>query len=212
MPKRPQTQKEELANAISHGIGLLAALVAIPFLIQKAAAAQELSTLVGAAIFSLGVLMVYTFSTLYHSARNPRRKSKLQVLDHISIFFLIAGSYTPMMLAVLAPDQGLTFLGILWGSVLAGSILKLFYTGKFKVLSVAIYLLMGWLAAFFLDEISAKISFETVTWIGAGGLAYTIGVFFYVQSNKLYYHAIWHIFVLMGTAAHFVAVYHLVAI
>ncbi|MBN7811049.1 hemolysin III family protein [Algoriphagus sp. H41] len=210
MPKRPQSPREELANALSHGIGLLAALVAIPFLIRKAMENQEPSALVGAAVFSLGVVMVYTFSTLYHSARSPRNKARLQVLDHISIYFLIAGSYTPMMLTVLAPRQAMIFLGILWGSVLAGSVLKLFFTGRFKVLSVAIYLLMGWLAVFFLEDIAAKISFETLAWVGAGGLAYTAGVFFYVQSDKPFYHTVWHIFVLAGTACHFMAVYGMV--
>lgn len=210
MPKRPQSPQEELANALSHGIGLLAALVAIPFLIRKAMENQEPTALVGAAVFSLGVVMVYTFSTLYHSVRSAKKKARLQVLDHISIYFLIAGSYTPMMLAVLAPDRALVFLGILWGSVLAGSVLKLFFTGRFKVLSVAIYLLMGWLAVFFLEDIAAKISFKTLAWVGAGGLAYTAGVFFYVQSDKPFYHTVWHIFVLAGTACHFVAVYGMV--
>lgn len=209
MPKRPQTPKEELANAVSHGVGLVLGLIGIPFLIQKAHETGETSTLVGVFAFSLGILMVYTFSTLYHSARNPKRKSKLQVLDHVSIYFLIAGSYTPMVFEVLNPDKSVIFLAILWGSVLVGSFFKLFFTGRFKTLSVALYLLMGWLAVFFLDEVSGKISFETLSWIGAGGLAYTTGVFFYIQSNKPFYHTVWHIFVLAGTVCHFVAVYRM---
>lgn len=209
MPKRPQTPKEELANAVSHGVGLVLGLIWIPFLIQKAHETGETSTLVGVFAFSLGILMVYTFSTLYHSARNPKRKSKLQVLDHVSIYFLIAGSYTPMVFEVLNPDKSVIFLAILWGSVLVGSFFKLFFTGRFKTLSVALYLLMGWLAVFFLDEVSGKISFETLSWIGAGGLAYTAGVFFYIQSNKPFYHTVWHIFVLAGTVCHFVAVYRM---
>lgn len=209
MPKRPQTPKEELANAVSHGVGLVLGLIGIPFLIQKAHETGETSTLVGVFAFSLGILMVYTFSTLYHSARNPKRKSKLQVLDHVSIYFLIAGSYTPMVFEVLNPDKSVIFLAILWGSVLVGSFFKLFFTGRFKTLSVALYLLMGWLAVFFLDEVSGKISFETLSWIGAGGLAYTAGVFFYIQSNKPFYHTVWHIFVLAGTVCHFVAVYRM---
>lgn len=209
MPKRPQTPKEELANAVSHGVGLVLGLTGIPFLIQKAHETGETSTLVGVFAFSLGILMVYTFSTLYHSARNPKRKSKLQVLDHVSIYFLIAGSYTPMVFEVLNPDKSVIFLAILWGSVLVGSFFKLFFTGRFKTLSVALYLLMGWLAVFFLDEVSGKISFETLSWIGAGGLAYTAGVFFYIQSNKPFYHTVWHIFVLAGTVCHFVAVYRM---
>lgn len=210
MPKRPQTEKEELANAVSHGFGLVLALVGIPFLIQKTLENSQATAWVGGIAFSVGMLMVYTFSTFYHAATNPKWKNKLQVMDHIAIYFLIAGSYTPMVLAVLKQDKAIIFLSILWGSVLIGTFFKLFYTGRFKVLSVAIYLTMGWLAVFFVQDIVAQISLETMTWIGVGGVAYTIGVYFYVKSEKLYYHTIWHVFVLAGTAAHFVAVYQVI--
>ncbi|OOG75367.1 hemolysin III family protein [Algoriphagus sp. A40] len=209
MSKRLQTPKEELANAISHGIGLVLGLIGIPFLIQKAAETDQLSALIGGIAFSFGIVMVYTFSTLYHASKNPRWKGKLQIWDHISIYFLIAGSYTPMVLAVLKQDKAILFLLILWASVLIGSLFKLFFTGRFKVLSVVIYLTMGWLAVFFFQDILEKISFETLAWIGAGGLAYTVGVYFYIKSDKPYYHTIWHVFVLVGTFAHFVAVYQL---
>lgn len=208
--RRIQTPKEELANAVSHGVGLALGLIAIPFLIRKALESDDLSSLIGAVAFSLGVVMVYTFSTLYHASTHPRWKSKLQVLDHIAIYFLIAGSYTPMVLAVLKPDKALLFLSILWGSVLIGTFFKIFFTGRFKVLSVVIYLTMGWLAVFFFRDIVERISWETLVWIGAGGMAYSIGVYFYLKSDKLYYHSIWHLFVLAGTVAHFVAVYFLV--
>lgn len=210
MSKRIQTPKEELANAVSHGIGLVFGLIGIPFLIQKTLQTDQLSALIGAIAFSLGIVMVYTFSTLYHATTNPKWKSKLQIWDHISIYFLIAGSYTPMVLAVLKQDKAILFLSILWASVLVGSLFKLFFTGRFKMLSVVIYLTMGWLAVFFIQDILDQISFETLAWIGAGGLAYTVGVYFYIKSDKLYYHTVWHIFVLAGTFAHFVAVYHLV--
>ncbi|RIW14070.1 hypothetical protein D0X99_14815 [Algoriphagus lacus] len=209
MAKRTQTLKEESANALSHGLGLVLGLVGIPFLVQKSLEKEGISALIAGIAFSLGILMVYTFSTWYHSTKDRRLKSKLQVLDHISIFFLIAGSYTPMVLAVLQKDKAILFLSILWISVLVGTFFKLFFTGRFKVLSVAIYLLMGWLAVFFLDEVLGKISFGTLVWVGAGGLAYTIGVFFYVKSDKPYFHTIWHLFVLAGTIAHFVAVYQI---
>lgn len=210
MSKRLQTPKEELANALSHGVGLVLGLIGIPFLIQKAVETDQLSDLIGGIAFSFGIVMVYTFSTLYHASKNPRWKSKLQIWDHISIYFLIAGSYTPMVLAVLKQDKAILFLSILWASVLVGSLFKLFFTGRFKVLSVVIYLTMGWLAVFFFQDILEKISIETLGWIGAGGLAYTVGVYFYIKSEKPYYHTIWHIFVLAGTIAHFVAVYQLV--
>lgn len=210
MSKRSQTSKEELANAVSHGIGLAFGLIGIPFLILKALESDQLSALIGSLAFSLGIVMVYTFSTLYHASSNPRWKSRLQIWDHISIYFLIAGSYTPMVLAVLKPDKAILFLAILWVAVLVGSLFKLFFTGRFKILSVVIYLTMGWLAVFFIKDIMEKISFETLAWIGIGGMAYTLGVYFYIQSNKPFYHTIWHVFVLAGTFAHFVAVYQLV--
>ncbi len=210
MPKRAQTPKEELANAVSHGFGLVLGVIGIPFLIHKTLESDSLSALIGGVAFSLGILMVYAFSTFYHAAKDLRWKSKLQVFDHIAIYFLIAGSYTPMILAVLKQEKAIIFLAILWGSVLIGTFFKVFFTGKFKRLSVIIYLSMGWLAVFFIPDILGKISLITLAWIGAGGLAYTIGVYFYVKSEKFYFHTIWHIFVLLGTIAHFIAVYQLV--
>jgi hemolysin III len=210
MPKRVQTPGEELANAVSHGFGLVLAIIGIPFLIQRIIENGQATAWIGGIAFGIGMLMVYTFSTIYHAEKDQKRKNKLQVMDHIAIYFLIAGSYTPMVLAVLKQEKAILFLAILWGSVLVGTFFKLFFTGRFKVLSVAIYLTMGWLAVFFVQDIIAQISLETMTWIGVGGAAYTIGVYFYVKSEKLYYHTIWHVFVLAGTAAHFVAVYQVI--
>ena len=210
MPKREQTPKEELANAVSHGFGLLLGLIGIPFLILKAMENGRFSAFIAALAFALGIIMVYTSSTLYHAAKDQKLKIRLQVLDHISIYFLIAGSYTPMVLAVLKQDKAILFLSILWGSVLVGTFFKLFYTGRFKILSVVIYLTMGWLAVFFFQDILERISFMTLAWIGVGGLAYTIGVYFYIKSEKPFFHSIWHIFVLAGTISHFVAVYQVI--
>ena len=208
--KRSQSPPEELANAWTHGVGLIAGIIAIPFLLDQAFSSTKEWTVLGAFTFWLGLMMVYGFSTAYHAAQNPKKKSRLQIMDHVSIYFLIAGSYTPMILAILKMETAVIFLGIIWGSVLVGTFFKLFFTGKFKTLSVIIYLTMGWLAIFFIQELVEKISWDTLVWIGIGGLSYTIGVYFYVKSEKLYYHAIWHLFVLGGTAAHFVAVYQLI--
>lgn len=204
--KRIQTPTEERANAWSHGFGLLLGLIGIPFLLAKAFAQDETEPIIGTISFSIGILMVYTFSTLYHATKNSSKKARLQILDHVSIYFLIAGSYTPMVLAILKPGKAILFLSIIWGSVLIGTFFKLFFTKKFKTLSLVIYLTMGWLAVFFFNDLMEKLSLETLIWIGVGGLSYTLGVYFYVKSNRLYYHAIWHLFVLGGTAAHYVAV------
>lgn len=209
LEKRLQTRAEERANALSHGFGLLLGLIGIPFLIVKAFGQNEAEPIIGVIAFSIGILMVYSFSTLYHATINPSKKTKLQVLDHVSIYFLIAGSYTPMVLAILKPGKAILFLSIIWGSVLVGTFFKLFFTKKFKTLSLVIYLTMGWLAVFFFNDLMEKLSFETLVWIGIGGLSYTIGVYFYVKSQRPYYHTIWHLFVLGGTAAHFVAVFQI---
>jgi len=208
--KRAQSPTEELANAWTHGVGLVAGIFAIPFLLNQAFSSTKEWAVLGAFTFGLGLLMVYGFSTAYHATVNSEKKSKLQIMDHVSIYFLIAGSYTPMILSILKKETALIFLGIIWGSVLVGTFFKLFFTGKFKTLSVIIYLTMGWLAVFFIQDLIEKISWDTLIWIGIGGMSYTIGVYFYVKSEKLYYHAIWHLFVLAGTSAHFVAVYQLV--
>lgn len=204
--KRPQTPKEERANALSHGLGLVLGLIGTPFLIDLARKQEDLKFLIGALAFCLGILMVYGFSTAYHAAKSPPKKARLQVMDHVSIYFLIAGSYTPMVLSILNTDTAILFLAIIWCSVLIGTFFKIFFTGKFKTLSVIIYLTMGWLAVFFFNDLVQKLSLQTLFWIGAGGLSYTIGVYFYVKSEKLYYHSIWHLFVLGGTLAHFIAV------
>lgn len=207
--KRPQTPSEEHANALSHGFGLLLGVVAIPILILKARATEDLKLLIGSIAFGVGVWMVYTFSTAYHAAKNPSKKVKLQVFDHVSIYFLIAGSYTPMLLAILDTKKALIFLSIIWGSVVVGTFFKLFFTGRFKTLSVIIYLTMGWLALFFFDDLMEKLAMETLFWIGAGGLSYTIGTLFYVKSEKRYFHAIWHVWVLGGTICHYLAVWNI---
>lgn len=210
MTKRIQTPKEERANAVSHGAGLLLAVIAIPFLLQKSLEKGDFPSLIAVSAFALGIIMVYANSTFYHALQTPKLKNRFQILDHISIYFLIAGSYSPMILAVLPLEKAIIFLSILWGAVLIGSFFKLFYTGRFKILSISLYLLMGWISVFFMQEVMEKISTETLIWVGLGGLCYTIGVYFYLQSDKLYYHSIWHLFVLGGTASHFVAIHQVV--
>jgi hemolysin III len=209
MLKRLQTDKEEFYNAWSHGIGFLLGLIGIPFLLIRANGLAEIGFLLACLAFSIGILMVYSSSTLYHLAKPGHRKDHFQKADHISIYFLIAGSYTPMILKVLPREKAILFLAILWAFVLAGSIFKFFFAGKYKFVSVGLYLAMGWISVFLIKAMWENLSGESLTWILLGGLSYTIGVFFYVQSNRLYFHAIWHIFVLLGTASHFFAIWTL---
>ena len=209
MTKRLQTEKEEYFNSLSHGIGFFFGLVGIPFLLFRANDLSNFNLLFACAAFSLGILMVYSSSTLYHLAKAGHRKDHFQKADHISIYFLIAGSYSPMILTVLEEKKAMMFLSILWGFVLIGSIFKFFFAGRFKFISVGLYLAMGWISVFLIRSMWENLSGEILTWIALGGLSYTIGVYFYVKSNRLYFHSIWHVFVLLGTASHFCAIWTL---
>ncbi len=207
LPKRIQTPKEERLNALSHGVGLLLALIFTPFLLSLAFGIGDFDLNLACISFCLGMILVYTSSTFYHLAKERRLKHKLQKADHISIYFLIAGSYSPLVLGILERDKALLFLGILWFLVILGTLFKLFFIGRFRFVSVALYLGMGWMSVIIFRSMWDKFPGDIIFWIALGGLFYTVGVFFYVQSKKLYYHAIWHLFVLGGTASHFMAIW-----
>lgn len=209
MAKRSQTQKEEFYNAFSHGIGVILGLIGIPFLLIKTVPLSDLDFLLASISFSAGILMVYASSTLYHLASAGHRKAIYQKADHISIYFLIAGSYSPMLLSVLPRGEAILWLSLLWGFVIFGTVFKIFFAGKYKFVSVGLYLAMGWVSVFLLKAMWENLSAEILTWILVGGLSYTIGVYFYIFSNRPYFHAIWHVFVLFGTISHFFAVYSL---
>jgi len=157
-------------------------------------------------------LLVYTCSTLYHSFHQPKVKRVLHILDHISIYFMIAGSYTPFVLTYLYNTTGITLLSILWGLTIIGSFFKLFFTGRFEKLSVALYLIMGWMIVFIARPVVANLPMDCILMILAGGLSYTIGVIFYRWEKSPYHHAIWHLFVLGGSICHYIAVWKVVAI
>lgn len=207
MTKRAQTKKEEFYNAQTHGLGVILGLVGLPFLIAKAIAKEDIDYLLATLSFAAGALMVYSSSTLYHLARAGRRKAIYQKADHISIYFLIAGSYSPMILSVLPRENAIIWLSLLWGFVGLGTIFKVFFAGKYKFVSVALYLMMGWVSVFLIRAMWENLSAEILTWILIGGLGYTLGVYFYVKSHRPYFHSIWHLFVLLGTIAHFVAIW-----
>ncbi len=207
LPKRIQTPKEERLNALSHGVGLLMALIFTPFLLSLAFGIGDFDLNLASISFCLGMILVYTSSTFYHLAKERRLKQKLQKADHISIYFLIAGSYSPLVLGILERDKALLFLGILWFLVILGTLFKLFFIGRFRFVSVALYLGMGWMSVIIFRSMWDKFPGDIIFWIALGGIFYTVGVFFYVQSKKLYYHAIWHLFVLGGTASHFAAIW-----
>ena len=204
--KREQTRKEEIVNAISHGVGILFCLIAMPFLLIDSFNENQLSIFISVLAFGIGMLLVYTFSTLFHAAKNPKVKDILQIGDHISIYFLIAGTYTPLMVRYLSSKTATVFLGVMWSIVAIGIIFKIFFTKKFKFVSVLLYLALGWMIVFVIKPLIHNVPLTVFWWILGGGLSYTVGVYFYVKSHKPFYHAIWHVFVLLGTILHFVAI------
>jgi hemolysin III len=151
--------------------------------------------------------MVFGFSSLYHFQREPSRKYLMKKWDHISIYYLIAGSYTPFLLAYASEKTAFTMLAVLWGLALAGTIFKIFFTGKFRFVSTGIYLAMGWSIVAAPSEFADAIPDRQFFWIWFGGIFYTVGVLFYLVKKIPYHHAIWHIFVLLGAVAHFVGVW-----
>lgn len=198
--------KEELANSLTHGFGVLFGIVAVPILIALATFEGNVPGLVGAAVFGFSFLMVYGFSTLYHSVGYPPLKRVLRIMDHISIYFLIAGSYTPFILTYMLDTTGITLLSVLWGMTLLGIGFKVWFTGRFDKLSVIIYLVMGWLLVVVAKRFFAVVPGEVGIMLVAGGLSYSLGVIFYRWKRLPYHHAIWHLFVLGGSVCHYVAV------
>lgn len=204
--KRLQSAGEELANSVSHGAGFVFAAVGTPFLLAEVARNGGVADLVGAAVFAVTVLLAYLASTLYHAVPWPRAKGVLRAIDHSSIFLLIAGTYTPFTLGVLRGGWGWTLFGMVWTLALAGVIMKSLGGVRFHKLSMAVYLGMGWLIVIAIVPLVERMAPGGLAWLVAGGLAYTGGVLFYALDRYRYCHFIWHLFVLAGTACHFVAV------
>lgn len=207
MKHREQTRNEELANAVSHGLGVLFCLIAMPIVLTITYNDKDLITFYSVAAFAVGMFLVYSCSALYHFVQKEKTKNLLQIADHISIYFLIAGTYTPLMIKYLPSETAFVFLTSMWTVVFLGMFFKIFFIKKFEWLSVVLYLVMGWMIVFVIKPLIDTVPLEVFWWILAGGLSYTIGVYFYVKSYKYYYHTVWHIFVLLGTVLHFMAIY-----
>ena len=197
-----QTKREEFWNTLTHFIGIVLSLVGLPLLIL---ANNNLSSFSLASIlfFEFGLLFVYTSSTLYHYVDNVELKKKLRTLDHISIFYLIAGSYAPICLITLYNDSGIEVFVAVLAIMFIGTFFKLFYTGKYEKFSLFLYLAMGWLIIFKINTLIDLIEFNGLVLIVASGLLYTFGTFFYSSKTIKYSHAIWHLFVLGGSTTHF---------
>ena len=205
---RVQTFGEELANAISHGAGALLALAAIPVLVVDAlAGGRPAVEIFAVSVFGATMLALYLASTFYHALPHGAAKRVFWVLDHAAIYLLIAGTYTPFALGIFMDSWGWSMFALVWGLAAAGVLLKCLGTGVHPALSAGLYLAMGWLALVALDPLLTELSRAGLAWVVAGGIAYTLGVaFFALDARVRYAHFIWHLFVLTGTACHFVAV------
>ncbi|WP_055446261.1 PAQR family membrane homeostasis protein TrhA [Lacinutrix mariniflava] len=203
---RIQTEREELWNTITHGLGAIFGVIALVLLILKDTNKTTYS-LISVVIYGLSIIILFSASTAYHYVKNEKYKHKFRVIDHISIYLLIAGTYTPVLLITLEHSLGWTLFATVWGIAAFGVVLKLFFTGRFNVFSTLLYLVMGWLIVFDFSELKNIMPPEGITLLMLGGAAYTIGIVFYALEKKMFYHVIWHLFVLAGAACHFLMVY-----
>jgi len=196
----------EMANALTHGIGVLFGIASIPALSAVAVKTGNIPDVVGVTIYAFGFLMAFAFSTLYHSVRDVNTKKTLRTLDHISIYILIAGTYTPFLLKYMFNSFGITLLIIQWSLVVIGVVFKMFYTGRFKVFSTLVYIAMGCLLFVGGKTFFVALPTLVMVWIMIGGGFYIFGCIFYLNKKLIYHHAIWHLFVLSAAICHYVAV------
>jgi hemolysin III len=206
LEERPQSLGEEVANSVSHGIGLLAALAAFPILVTTALNRGDLAGIVGATVFATTMVLLYLTSTIFHALPPNRAKRVFQILEHSAIYFLIAGTYTPFTLGVLRGAWGWTLFGLVWSLAIVGTVFKALGGIRYTTFSTWVYLVMGWLVLIAIDPVWTLVPKWGLFWLLAGGIAYTVGAVFYMAERIPYFHFVWHLFVIMGTACHFIAV------
>lgn len=199
--------KEEKINVYSHAAGFFLSIVALILLLIRAVSFGDVFDIVSVSIFGLSLILLYAASTIYHNSTEPVLRSRLNVFDHAAIFVLIAGTYTPFTLLVLEGTIGWIIFGIAWGLALTGITLKLFFIGRYKLLSTIMYVLMGWIIVFAIKPLLDNLPPGGVFWLFAGGVAYTTGAVLYGIKKIPFNHAIFHLFVLLGSFCHFLAVY-----
>lgn len=207
--KKLESRGEEIANFVSHTAGAGLAILGFIMLIIKASWYNNVSALISYIIFSLGLMVLYTMSSIYHGLKPSTAKNVFEILDHSSIYFLIAASYTPFLVLGLKSNLGITLLVIQWIICALGITFKAFFTGKFKGISTIVYLIMGWMIVFSWNELVAKISPISLGFLIAGGILYSLGTIFYMWKVCKFNHMIWHIFVILGSIAHYIAVWFL---
>jgi len=198
---------EERINVLSHALGFVLSVFALALLVTYASRYGSVVHVLSFGVFGLSLVILYAASTVYHSTTNPARRARMRIVDHAAIYVLISGTYTPILLVILSGTLGWVMFGISWGLALIGIILKLFFTGRYSHASTAMYVFMGWLVIFAIKPLIDSFSAEGLWWLFAGGMAYTVGAIIYSFKKIKFHHAIFHVFVLLGSACHFVCVY-----
>lgn len=199
--------KEELWNVITHGFGLLMSITGLTVLVVVSSLHHSVWHIVGNSIYGASLVILYFASTAYHAAKRPSLKVRLNVFDHAAIYVLIAGTYTPLMLVTLRGPWGWSIFGVEWGLAIAGIVLKLFYTGRYDRISTLAYVAMGWLALVAIYPLVMNLSSGGLFWLFAGGIFYSAGAVFYLWHRLNYNHAIFHVFVLLGSISHFICIF-----
>jgi hemolysin III len=211
-PVSGESLAEEKINVLTHGIGFLLSVMGVFFFVYLALSSSNLWMSLSYIIYAITVAFLYGTSTFYHGCKCPIAKKKLRIFDHIGIYLVIAGSYTPIMLQSFDPPISWIIIGIIWGICLLGSALKFFFTGRFVFLSTCLYLLMGWGSIFIYEELYNGLTHEGFLWLVIGGGFYTFGVIFFLLDDLPYNHAIWHLFSLSGTVSHFYLIAYYIAL
>lgn len=203
---RIQSKLEERLNTWTHGVGAALGVAALVLLIIYTDSTTPWS-LFSVIVYGISIIILFLASTFYHAVKGEKRKHYFRIVDHVSIYFLIAGTYTPVLLITLTDSLGWPLFWTVWGIAAFGVILKLFFTGKFEIFSTLLYLVMGWLIIFDFSNLSEAIGPNGILWLFAGGLSYTVGIIFYALPKVLYFHVIWHLFVLGGAICHFFMIF-----
>ncbi len=204
--KKDYSASEELAHSVTHGIGIFMGIAVLVLLVVFSALRKSAWEVVSCAVYGTTFILLYLGSTLYHATRQPRVKTVLKTIDHSSIYLLIAGTYTPYALVPLRGALGWTVLGAIWGSALLGILFKVYFTGRFKAVSLLSYLFMGWFCVIAIKPLYRELNTAGFALLVAGGLCYTVGTIFYGWKSLKWSHAVWHLFVLAGSLCHFFSI------
>lgn len=203
-------RRHELANSVTHGAGLALSVAGCAVLVTLAALRGSAWHIVACSVYSGTLVCLYAASTMYHSVRSRRLKRLLRIVDHSSIYLLIAGTYTPFTLVTLRGGWGWTLFGLVWGLTACGILFKIWFVDRVPVVSTVVYVLMGWLVVIAIKPVLAMVPVPAILWLLAGGLFYTAGVGFFAWQRLPYHHAIWHLFVICGSVCHYFAVLYYV--